>query len=78
MSPSTLLYRLRCIVGLAEGVLQLGIKAKVLGSIPIGYAIFAALIPPSLAKSPYGGALPSTHMTRTCDRSSHAVGEMLG
>jgi hypothetical protein len=34
-------------------------------SIPLSHVFSAALIPPSLAKSPNGGALQSTHMART-------------
>jgi hypothetical protein len=46
------------------GVFQLGTRVEVLGSIPLGHAFSAALISPSLAKSPYGGAMLSTHMAR--------------
>jgi hypothetical protein len=60
-----------------RGVLQLGIRAKVLGSIPLSHVFSIALIPPSLVRSPYGGALLSTYMVRARGYGSHAIGGML-
>jgi hypothetical protein len=37
----------------------------------------AVLIPPSLARSSYGGALLSTHMARAHGRGSYVVGGIL-
>jgi hypothetical protein len=51
-------------VGLTNGVFQLGTRAEVLGPIAFDHTFSVALIPPSLARSPYGEALLSTHMAR--------------
>jgi hypothetical protein len=59
-----IIRHLDCIVGLSEGVLQLGTRTEVMGSIPLSHTFFAAqIIPPSLMRSSYDGALLNTHMT---------------
>jgi hypothetical protein len=59
---SSFLYHLYFIVGLVE-VFQLDITVEVLCLISLSHVFFVVLIPPSLTRSLYGGALLSTHMT---------------
>jgi hypothetical protein len=46
------------------GVLQFGTRVEVLSLILLCHAFSTVLIPPSLERSPYGGALLSTYMAR--------------
>jgi hypothetical protein len=73
--PLALLYHLSFIVELVQGGFQLGTRAEVLGSIPLGDVFSATqIIPPSLARSPYGEALLSMNMARARGHDSHVVG----
>jgi hypothetical protein len=60
-------------VGLTDEILQLDTRAEVLVSILLATHFSLRVILPSLARSPYDGALLSTHMARAHDYDSHAV-----